>query len=419
MQIDHKLEGGALYYVLFSGVVFSLISAALLTLAQLLGLEAGKVERKQQVQRNLHSGIELVLSETPPCATGDSSTTDLFGQGRDSVKCWRKPWGMFEVAYVAAFTGAERQERTFFIGEAIPPGERITLFLEDRNRPLSLCGNTVIEGTCYLPKAGVKRAYIEGKTFEGEQLVDGEVKTTAADLPGLVDIKAVKDFFDLVETAQGEAAPSPVETPVQRVSFREEPVFLNIPEGMQQGVKWCGQLAAFTPGRIIIDSTCRLEDAIVVASAIRIGEGFKGSGQFFATDSIIIEKGVHLLYPSALLLKKSEPAGEARLILENGSKVEGLVALVLSNAMPNNRSLLSIGAGATVEGLVYTNAATDHKGVVHGMLYAQRFLLSTPSSVYENHLLDATISSVQLHHRFAFPGATQLNGQRTLMKWVY
>ena len=54
--------------------------------------------------------------------------------------------------------------------------EPVALFLQDNGSILSLSGNTIINGTCYLPGKTVRSASIEGKHFIYKDLVSGIIK---------------------------------------------------------------------------------------------------------------------------------------------------------------------------------------------------------------------------------------------------
>lgn len=406
-----------MYYVLFTSVVFSLLSTSLLMLVQLLHLQEARMERKHTVQHNLNNGIEWILSDHPPCEMETPALMDLFDEGSDSLAMLRKPWGLFEVAHVTAFIRGDSLNRSFFVGQIVPKEGRTALFLEDHNRPLSLCGNTLIEGMTYLPEAGVKRAYIEGKTFSGEKLVHGEIKTAGVPLPVMIAPEALRELFNYMEEPNSPTLPPDPALPSYQ-SFKKEILSLVLEAEHLHDLNLAGQIILWSPGRLCIDSTCTLEDVIVIAPSIRVREGFKGSCQFFATDSIVLEKNVQLTYPSAALIRKTHPGGNSQIVLEPQAKVEGVVAMLIVTTRPSAQDLVQIMPGASVEGLVYVEASLNHQGTINGMLYTKKFLLSTPSSVYENHLLDANISSQQLHERFAFPMYTQANGKRALMKWV-
>ena len=58
------------------------------------------------------------------------------------------------------------------------------------------------------------------------------------------------------------------------------------------------------------------------------------------------------------------------------------------------------------------------KGQVHGSLYTDKFLLSTPSSVYENHLLNATIDASALPASFVGVGLLNTNSEKKVVAWL-
>lgn len=415
--ISNQLEASALYYVLFIGMICALVSASLLTLAHLFKMEDLGIERKGLVLVDFQSAVNILLAD-PPCGLGESVVMGLFDHQRENIRISRTHWGLFEVAQVSAFQGTDTITKTYFVGQCSAPNERVAFYLEDRNRPLSLCGKTLIEGTCYLPKAGVKRAYIEGQTFHGEHLIHGSAHKNSEPLPELLISDTTLDRLYASFTDEASGIEGEVLNDRERVSFNAPSVMVHLNTPTLKDVQWSGKVMLVSKDRLVIEASAQLKDVIVVAPCIRFEQGFKGSGQFFATDSIILEEAVHLRYPSVAMIRKQSLDGNARVRLEPGSRLEGMAALIEGSSRRNSQSLIEVHGDATVEGLIYTNAGMDHQGMVHGSVYTNRFLLSTPSSVYENHLLNATISSEQLHDRFAFPAFVESNGKRALMQWV-
>ena len=60
----------------------------------------------------------------------------------------------------------------------------------------------------------------------------------------------------------------------------------------------------------------------------------------------------------------------------------------------------------------------DFKGKVYGALSCDHFLLTTPSSVYENHLLNAEIDPSLLSADFVGGDTHTENSKRDIVKWL-
>jgi hypothetical protein len=57
--------------------------------------------------------------------------------------------------------------------------------IADQNRLVSLAGKIKFNGYCYLPKAGLQSAYIEGTTFSDLNSVREYIKPSPSYIPGL------------------------------------------------------------------------------------------------------------------------------------------------------------------------------------------------------------------------------------------
>jgi len=81
---------------------------------------------------------------------------------------------------------------------------------------------------------------------------------------------------------------------------------------------------------------------------------------------------------------------------------------------------LLMGRNALLRGQLYSNGYVGlNASTVRGSVYAFKLLLSTGSSVYENHLLNTTIDGTLLPQGFqglTFEDKTYLRG---IAKWLY
>lgn len=142
---------------------------------------------------------------------------------------------------------------------------------------------------------------------------------------------------------------------------------------------------------------------MLFAKEIRIKAGFIGTIQAFATERIILEKGVKLEYPSLLFLSKLENSGE--IILEESVELEG--ALIFDNELnsqdPSRLDYIKISSGAIVRGNVYASYNIDIQGQVFGNVYAGSTVLRSPASSYRNHLFNAELDFEALSSDYIAP----------------
>ena len=109
--------------------------------------------------------------------------------------------GFYEVAVSEAFQQSLRGRQSFakigWLGMFPDEVDEAALYLKDEKQVLSICGNTQIRGTAFLPKAGVQTAYINQKSYKGKQLIYGEQKQSQRVLPS-VDKNWLQYHFDIL-----------------------------------------------------------------------------------------------------------------------------------------------------------------------------------------------------------------------------
>ena len=162
----------------------------------------------------------------------------------------------------------------------------------------------------------------------------------------------------------------------------------------------------------------QLEDIILVAPYIHFESNFKGSLQAIARDSILVENGVYLKFPSALGLVKKRGNNEKIqpfIKLLNKSKVEGAI-FTHQIQKTQQETKISITKNAKVTGQVYADGWAEIKGNITGSLTCNKLILKTPSSVYENHLLNATINKKALPSNFVGSGLLNARKNKKMIK---
>src|SRR5690606_11031361 len=103
-----------------------------------------------------------------------------------------------------------------------------------------------------------------------------------------------------------------------------------------------GRVIVASGDKISIKASSKLEDVIIEAPKVVIEKGFEGSIQAIASDSLDVEAGVKLMYPSAVALV---PTSEKKsMLIEKGAHIEAVVLLCGPENISN--SSISIQPGA-------------------------------------------------------------------------
>lgn len=394
IEFRPRLKASAFAYAVLISLVLTLITLALVSAMQLHQHRLARITDIHQVGRDLESGMELMLTD-PSLAQNGVMAMDLFGDGRDSVFLERRPWGAFEVISVMARCGSQRQSRHELVGTMVP-AEGPVLTLADKGKPLSVCGNTRIQGDCRLPEAGVKRAYIEGKNYSGRELIYGAVSQSAS---GLVELP-IHRILTLLEGANESIDFQEVTSGSLRHSFSENTMVIRSNEPIDLfGMEINGNILIHSDVEISVGSSSSLSRCILSAPKIRIDRGFKGDVQMYG-DSVIVDTEVQLEYPSGVYSN----GGYIR--IDNGSMVAGTIV----NHRSNGQGLIEIGSKSKVYGVVHSEGGLELRGSIYGQVFTEGFVLRTASATYENHLLDATIQREGLP--LPFGGVVQPDGKR-------
>lgn len=351
---------------------------------------ASRTDVNRKLLDNVKSTWNLLTHNGNLASYDQIQTIDLFKKGTDTVVISKKHWGVLDVVTVQAQSRGKTRTETALTGSTHKGYEKVALVMTDNIRALALCGKTVLEGDVFLPKPGVKRAYIEGKSFVGNELIKGGRKIAAQQLP---EIDTSKEQY-LKELLSGLTYKQNTEVEYRLTnSFQDETKVMMVEQGkFPQYAKGNIVLLSRTP--VELTSQNELSNVLLIAPQIKIKSGFTGQIQCFASQKIEVESGVELNYPSALVIVGEE---QVQFAFRKESSLSGTIFIKKkSSNTRGNRAKVEIDAGSEINGEVIVDGyPVNFSGVIKGTLYANQFRLVTPSSVYENHLLDVTISRTQ------------------------
>ncbi|MGL4595956.1 MAG: hypothetical protein ACRCYO_00415 [Bacteroidia bacterium] len=411
------LRGSALFYALAMAVLIGLLSSSLILYAHTERLLLSKHVRMDELRRNMDSGMEWLLASPDAFAEGEFVYADLFGRGRDSVALMRKTWGAYSVFHVRSFAGNMEEEETVLAGWLPDSAKSFALYLADLDQALSLSGKTDIVGRCYLPQAGVQRAYIEGQSFEGFDLIRGLVRQSARRLEP-INVDLVKRLDDLVggkflPTDRVEGFGGFAQGDSLYASFLDDGLVLrSLSEIVMRGGFCGGQVCFFSSTSIRVKKEMRLDGVLLVAPKIFIEDGVVGSFQAFARDSLLVGKRVEMRYPSVLGIVSSQRSPDlGYLFLDEKSTCAGLVFGASTVADFRKHVTVRLAKETHVIGQVWCFDLLDIQGIVWGDVTATKFELKTPSAYYSNHLLGATIDRTKLPFGFTYAALTASKGQ--------
>ena len=418
------LKAGSLLYAIFIALLITSVATTFVLFAYYSRLHNQQYEAKTRALLRLNAALNYLKVETKEEAWKASKI--LFEEEPASqVQLQSEPWGVFRL--IAAKTGFKQDtfKKAAIVGYAPQKEEPVALYLADKNQPLSLAGDARIRGNAYLSERGIKRAYIEGRSYSGKTTLEGIKKLSKSQLPAVNPMlesaiemqlqKGIPLAMDTVYLYDEESTEGYLS--IERSAHQERLGVYSAENIHLQAGKLIGPIIIKSEKEIALGADLKAEHLLLLAPKIVIASGFRGSVQAMASDSILIGSEVDLLYPSALVVKSEQKAA----YIEVGEKsiVRGEVAL-LGDPNKVQSALIKINKEAVVEGNVYSAKAIALQGRIHGMATMEKFYLKTKSSVYENHLLDGVIDRNQLPE--AYIGAAVLTEwsltTKEIMAWL-
>ncbi|MDW3194719.1 MAG: hypothetical protein R8G66_20235 [Cytophagales bacterium] len=405
-----RLKAGVLAYTMAVSLVVSIILSSLILLGYYTRLESLQYDINLKVDSNLQSAEQLALSNPESFDYFQQKRLDLFGEGEDTVMLERRPWGVFDYFKITARHG--RFERTSYFSIAHVPSEkaRSALFLVDERRPLSVVGSTRLTGTVYLPQSGIQSAYVERVGYQNDSLFYGTRLTSDGDMPELND-----KVMDAIE----EVRKYP-----HRVSYREpfnlEQKFssdtlirfrssrMNVNDTLN-GFIW------IDARKVVLDSLCRLDNVLVTADVIEFKNGFEGSGQFFAEDTIYVRSGAKVDYPSVLFVSSGLSNGSIQ--IESKAEVQGIVGV---DGDVNNyyQRHIHLHQGGKISGAIYSHGFLETYGDIEGHATVRKSLVNATSAIYENYFLNAKIDGTKQNEHFLVPPLWFYEDDRKVLRWL-
>ena len=446
------LKASSLFYAVIISLIIALLSSSLILFFCLNKTTINNYLMTEKLDRNSWSGMNILLSNNHLVPVGEKITFDLFHQflnsqdegkspGNDSISLEYKAWGAFDIGISKSFWKNGNALQIALIGcpmfpwikkleglgihENVRP-EDIAIYLRDQGKALSLCGNTIIKGTCYLPKSGVERSYIEGTQFSENKLILGEIKTSFKILP-LLNPKLFQ-WICSMQNNDSYISDSLIKINHIKIkdtiinSFQNKTLILFSTETILLDNKFYkGNIIIFSKEEIQVRGSIKLQDVILIAPRIKLRENFSGSLQAFAFDTLLVENKCNLIYPSVLSITSTKNQN-ASLIMKEDSKLNGIVIAYqneASSGMGRKEIMINIEKGSSIEGHIYSNGLVDFKGSLNGTIICDGFILSTTSSVYENQLLNVCIDATKLSKHFVGIDIFGFSEEKSVVKWMY
>lgn len=397
MKTSRNIRAAVLPTVLVTASMMLLSVLALLALWDADYLFFSRMRHLQAQRAYLGSAFALYAHDSLLLSRlGSDSSLLLFDSLPASrVRLGVRAWGLYEL--VTAIAQDTSMASVRLLGQQRASRYDGTLYYPDRVSSLSLTGNSVLEGRLLLPAHGIQYGQMRSVFFTGEPVDPSCIGFSGKDLPPVAAI-ARRRVDGLLRTDDPCTVSAAGADSLCRSFRNPQPIRLWLgAEARLSGAVFCGHIALHA-GALSIDSGCRLRDVVVVARTIRIGDGFRGSAQFFASDSLIVGRRVELQYPSGLFLR----GDRAQRYAEVGarSRVDGYVIVDGSGEPDIRKANYRQGASAVVRGLLYVDGAAQVQGVVSGCAYLNLSAYYSAEGYYRDMLYNLAVIE---NPAYAFP----------------
>lgn len=414
------LKAGSIIYALVIALLIALLCSGLIAADQLYRVEQQQHLQQAKSLQYFQSGLNA-LRQIPEVEF--QRELSLFGGVGDSVQLKKLPWGLFEVHAVKTLNQHAVHGKAALMGGLPSDQPEEALYLTDRGRPLKVAGSTLLKGKCALPASGIERAYIEGTSFTGDELVTGKVVESGRTLPPY-QVPLVEALRERLKNGWQDGDTAIVwenywGNELKR-SFLQNTVVIQSAGPIELNEFTAeGNVIFWSKHSIKVGQNAALQGVLLLAPSIYIDDFTAGTFQAFATDSIYTGDDVTLHYPSILgVVENAKDNRKLTVDIGERTTIQGLVFAIDAKPNPRFPVQLSVGRETLVEGLIYAEGELQLKGKVAGSVYASELTLKTPSSIYQNHLLNAKID-LTARSQFQCPSSFLAEAPSTqIVQWL-
>lgn len=407
------VKAGALYFSIVIAFLIAILSASIIMLAAHYRNSYLREVRFGRLNANMNSAIRLVLADTT--IKQGMHKIDLFGDEVDSVHLQKDRWGVYELIVLKTFVLQDTLVKTFLTGKLAEP---MTLYLRDEDRPLAISGDTRITGNIRIPKAGLKKSYAEGKPYSGDEMVYQGKTAYSERTNEALDGDVIKELLErFKEPMKGDQ----LEGALMRVPFDSETRFILLPPNARLAdVSISGKVILFSDSAVVIERSAKLKGVQVFAPYIKVMDGAELNGQFFAADSISIGNSCKFSYPSVIgLLKEDANKTIGQVNFGTHVHVDGIV-FSYGNQVGPLQQAINFGKDNLIHGEVYSTGIVKlEKGVqIKGKVSCGRFMMKTPSTLYENFLIDVKLNAKARSKYYLGSDLMSNDRERKVLQWL-
>ncbi|MDI9341676.1 MAG: hypothetical protein QM534_13985 [Sediminibacterium sp.] len=405
----YTVKGGALYVAIFVSILITLFLSLMLLLSYQNGRTTIQYLQTGQLYTNLNSAFEMVQSAYFTETLNNRWLKNEFND--DSVRVRKSAWGAYWLVCAESKNRHQRVAQAGIYGMGMTPDT--ALMIVDNGRPLGVSGKVSFRGGCYLPKAGLKPAYIEGMSYQNDAQNNSYIRSGLFSIPEVSPamLNALRSQKTL--SYQSDSAVSFLADQCHH-PFSKKTLVYECGSQRLTRKNWSDNLKIVSTSEVVVDSSCHFSNVLIVAKKVKFLKGFKGKVHVIASDSITAEEKCTFQYPSSLVIINEETAGtdnSTRTIFFHKECVffGGILAITTGGTQSTSRVFVKLDGSSQYNGFIYSSDYVHLEGEVNATVISRALLLKTPSAVYENHIINCALNPSKWAHVLAIPPLFQKN----------
>lgn len=387
------------------------------------------------------SGINHALAHLSDGFEFDAPVTRrVIPDGHISVKT--SAWGPYLLILAEGRKANQSVRSTAIVGSEPDPRFDAAVIVCDERYPVTVAGNTRIQGNVITGPLGLTTGRLHGQTPVREDFHTGRVVPVASLSPPVLDRRIMTVYIESVDARRSAAQHRLVGSqhlikpgyqwlsPGQSMSIEE-----NLSVRDWECSAGSERTSCFAGGRIEIKGASHISGLaeVVADGPISLQDSsWMESGLLYSRDSIVIEhdsyfQGIAVSHTAIVVRGSARTGYPASLILiPSGAGSDSPPAIWLQSKRPVESvvfaggslrtedslfSRLGVDTGSILVGLAVSQDVAEVKGRVDGALMTERFLIESPPTSYVNWLANATVNRHQLNYLPALPVCEGLHGQ--------
>lgn len=326
-------------------------------------------------------------------------------------------WGCYDLIRSTIRSGNNTIfHKIALVGAGTDSSKKTALYIRDNRDYCLLADSVKITGNTYIP-FGIFRSYHSRDVSNIPDIYPSrDTLANIRNYPNLLDY--LIELYSRVKAGRKYLADSLYN------SFDNDPIKI-IADTIVISAPITGNycLAANT---IIVNPHSRLSNTILIADRIYVGEGFSGSVQIFAKDSIYISQNSTFSYPTVIGLFPELEKQSYTETLENRPviKIDENVSLtgeIIAYAQTENlanRTMIIIKKNCEINGGIYCSGLLDFKGNCKGVVLTNKFIENSNLIIQENLLFNCVINRLLLSPYFSFSKAFPETSGNKIIMWL-